>query len=204
MERGLNLYAALVANSAKLFLIVCLVRAQSLPNPLVDAAISMWDIRDFSDESPQADRFVSQKIASWSELQSHCPFNMGKCWVHIPVCTLNPVYAGIGDEFHEAYSEFGVGESEQACLSRAEYHWELCGSNPFHQVIMTFLPSGATASFPDDATVERHYSSRHAFYRLAKWVGTDKVRHLHQHGLITRPAPRCGESEPLSLNPSTL
>jgi hypothetical protein len=68
-----------------------------------------------------------------------------------------------------------VGESEQACLARAEYHWEICGSNPFHQVLMIFLPSGATASFPDEATVERHYRSKHAFYRLAKWVGTDKA-----------------------------
>jgi len=124
---------------------------------------------------------------------------MGKCWVQIPVCTLNPAYAGIGDEFQEAYSELGVGESEQACLSRAEYHWQLCGSNPFHQVIMTFLPSGASASFPDDAAVERQHSSRHAFYRLAKWVGTDKVGPVHSfyHAYEKYLAPR--RTDPVRL-----
>jgi hypothetical protein len=130
---------------------------------------------------PPPDRFVSSKPASWEDLKALRPLNAGKCWVNIPNCVLNPSYSGIGDEFDEAYAELGVGESEQACLARAEYHWEFCGRNPFHQVHMTFLPSGATAAFPDDATVERNYSSKHPFYRLAKWAGTDKASSPHHH-----------------------
>ena len=88
----------------------------------------------------------------------------------------NSVYSGIGDEFEDAYMEFGVGENMTA-LARAQYHWELCGSNPFHQVIMTFLPSEppASLSFPDDQTVEQNLDRKHGFFRLASWMGTDKV-----------------------------
>jgi hypothetical protein len=139
---------------------------------------------------PPADRFVSQQPASWDDLKALRPPTAGKCWVQITFCPLNPSYSGIGDEFDEAYAELGVGESEQACLARAKYHWEICGSNPFHQVLMSFLPSGATASFPDDATVERQYSSKHAFYRLAKWVGTDKA-HCPATTVAPMPERRC-------------
>ena len=130
------------------------------------------------DQGAEADRFIVPKMTSWDELRSLRPPHMGKCWVHIPVCVLNPWYSGMGDEFIEAYAELGVGDNETACLSRAQYHWEICGSNPFHQVIMTFLPSHppATASFPDDETVERNLDSRHGFFRIASAMGTDKVR----------------------------
>ena len=144
----------------------------------------------------EADRFVMppQTIHTWAELLALRPADKGKCWVHIPVCMVNPSYSGMGDEFDEAYNDLGVGDSESICLARAQYHWEMCGSNPFHQVIMTFLPSGASVSFPDDLTVERHLDSKHGFFRLAKWMGTDKVcrpGRLHAPALLGIVVDRC-------------
>jgi hypothetical protein len=156
------------------------------------------DLSEYYDfwERGEPDRFVVANPVSWNELRVLRPAHMGKCWVHIPICMANSVYSGIGDEFEDAYEQLGVGENKTACLSRAQYHWELCGSNPFQQVIMTFLPSEppSSTSFPDDLTVEQNLDRKHGFFRLASWMGTDKVGMFLSICRVVSPEATCHAS----------
>jgi hypothetical protein len=126
------------------------------------------------------ERFRAPKFASWKELEV-IRGEFGKCWVGAHICTLHSEYEGLCDEFDEAYQTLEVGIREDKCLSRAFYHWRLCGNNMLQPVTMTFRPSGATSSYPPDDIVEAQVSSNFtnvtAIVYSAVFGGYDLISH---------------------------
>ena len=76
------------------------------------------------------------------------------CVITFNTCHQNPVLTGIVDESQEAYELLNIRASEVACLSRASFHWLSCKNNITAPVFMTFLPTGASSSYPPKDVVE--------------------------------------------------
>ena len=128
-----------------------------------------------------AHRFVAPKYSSWADLD--ILHENGKCWVIAHVCRLHPEYAGISDDFDEAYQKLHVDTREDACLARASFHWKFCG-NAFQQpVTMTFRPTGATSSYPpypedilDSADMRTNHTGVLAIVYSAVYGGYDPIK----------------------------
>jgi len=119
--------------------------------------------------SPTNSRFILPASVPLSEADDLRPASRGKCWTRVLMCHLVPHFSGTGDDVDEAYEKDGVGENETACLGRARFYWELCGSDGFQQAETTYLPTGARSVFPSDEEVFPH--------RLAP--GCDSNKHFH-------------------------
>lgn len=73
----------------------------------------------------------------------------GVCVIKSDDCLEHELFSGhFFDESESAYVDFDVGRSEAACLGRALTNWRLCGSLPWRDIEMTYIPSGASSSFP--------------------------------------------------------
>ena len=100
-----------------------------------------------------ATRFVAPPYASWGDLDQLQQEN-GRCWVIAHICRLHPEYAGISDDFDEAYSSLNVGTDENVCLGRAYFHWRFCGNSISQPITITFRPTGASRSYPSEEILD--------------------------------------------------
>lgn len=73
----------------------------------------------------------------------------GVCVIKSDDCLEHELFSGhFFDESESAYVDFDVGRNEAACLGRALTNWRLCGSLPWRNIEMTYVPTGASSSFP--------------------------------------------------------
>jgi hypothetical protein len=110
--------------------------------------------------------FVAPRHGAGAGLAALRREGRGRCWMLAAAgCRKWRQYNGrYVDEGEAAYLEQGVGEKEEACLLRAETNWRLCNSMKTQPVIMTFLPTGATASYPpDDVVIDAHERIKNSF-----------------------------------------
>ena len=73
------------------------------------------------------------------------------CLVHyVGGCRRAPNQEGMQDDIPAAYQNLHVGMDEARCLARARDHFEWCNNLPHQHVVVVFVPTGATESFPRD------------------------------------------------------
>ena len=84
------------------------------------------------------------------------------CIITLDVCILHTTNVGKQDDSELAYQQLRVGESEEACVSRAAFYWSMCGNGKHQPVIATFLPTGASEMFPprDEVQLANDYLSQ--------------------------------------------
>ncbi len=93
-------------------------------------------------------------ILPWSTLTTLRPAPYGVCWILINSCFQDADLVGLIDDSDKAYRFLKVGEIEQACLSRAEYYWNICGNGAHQPVVVRFLHTGASNIYPPDSVLE--------------------------------------------------
>jgi hypothetical protein len=93
-------------------------------------------------------------LLPWSSLSTLRPAPYGVCWVLINTCVQDADLVGLIDDSDKAYQFLKVGEIEQACLSRAEYYWNTCGNGAHQPIVVRFLRTGASNSYPPENIIE--------------------------------------------------
>ncbi len=77
------------------------------------------------------------------------------------------------DDVEDAYRQRGVGQSEGACLSRAQDYYDRCENNDSLPILARFIPSGNEAFYPppgSPADVARNWEAIYALRR--RWCTT--------------------------------
>ena len=77
------------------------------------------------------------------------------------------------DDVEDAYRQRGVGQSEGACLSRAQDYYDGCENNDSLPILARFIPSGSETFYPppeSPADVARNWEAIYALRR--RWCTT--------------------------------